>query len=144
MATHFGADGAADAWSGRAGFLVFHAVLLMFTLAFFPGTAWLVRVLPPQLVNLPHRDYWLAPARRAETYGILAGLLAEHCAATMALLALMFQTVYEANLAAPEQPHLDSWPWVWIGVYLAFTTYWIIRLVRRFRVPGAARAGPTE
>src|ERR1039457_3688581 len=38
---------------------------------FVPAIVYASRFLPDQLYNLPHRDYWLAPARRPETMAYL-------------------------------------------------------------------------
>ena len=60
--------------------------------------------------------------------------------ATMALLLLSMQMVYEANLS--EQPRLDGSSLAWLlGGYTLVTLLWLVRFVARFRAP--ERAEPT-
>lgn len=64
MASHFAADGRANGWQSREGF---------FLLMLLVSASSAVVVAPRQIaakanarINLPNRDFWLAPERRAE------------------------------------------------------------------------------
>src|SRR5207237_10482450 len=67
VATHFSAGGHADGWMVRASFIRFSLIFGMAMPVFLVTIFWLVRFLPPSAVNLPNRDYWLAPGQRAST-----------------------------------------------------------------------------
>lgn len=70
LASHFNAQGLPDGWMGRADYLRFMAIFGFGFPAFIVGISSLFRLFP-QGINLPHRDYWLAPERRADTYAYL-------------------------------------------------------------------------
>lgn len=73
VATHFNGSGEPNGWMSRSAHQEF---MLIFGLA-FPMVIVLLcyasRFLPRGLVNIPHREYWLAPERRAETSNYLLG-----------------------------------------------------------------------
>jgi len=135
VASSFNFAGGVGGFMPRSAYVVFMAAVTFGA----PGIILLAcAVLPrlaPGLVNIPSRDYWLAPERRGETYAVLAAsgaLLA--CLVTGFLIALHL-LVLEANTRAP--PRLDSGIlWTLIAVLVVSVLagqffYW-----RRFRHPG--------
>jgi uncharacterized membrane protein len=135
MASHFNASGAATAWMPKSGFFT---LILIVTLA-SSVPAFLVPKSMAKLhndkINLPNKDYWLAPERRIETMqylGIQMGWFG------CALLALLFCGLYNA-IAANFRPdhHFDSGSFYMVlGAFLAFIIVWLVRLLSHFaRVP---------
>jgi hypothetical protein len=89
------------------------------------------------MINLPNREYWLAPERRAETFAFMDRQLFWFGMATLALLGIIFQLVIQANLS--PKPYLPSSLMVAsLGIYGAFTAVWLIRFLLRFRKPATA------
>lgn len=72
VATHFGASGAANGWMTRQEHITFTSLMPLGLLAFLALVLGL-SALNPQSLNLPHRDYWMAPERRRATFCILGG-----------------------------------------------------------------------
>ncbi len=132
MATHFDGSGAANGWSSKNSFLGLYAVMMVVILLSFWGSVALMRVIPARFINLPHRDYWLAPERKEETLAVFSKYLYWFGAATMALLAGILHECFLANLQTP--PRLER-PWLYLGFYLGFTAVWLIVFYRRFRKP---------
>jgi uncharacterized membrane protein len=67
VASHFNARGEADGWTGKQSFALMQAGAIGFVaLVFVPLVLFLPRI-PKSMVNLPHRDYWLAPERADQT-----------------------------------------------------------------------------
>ena len=64
MATHFGPNGQADGWMSKSAFTAFFLIMITFMTALMSGIGTLIRVLPPEMINLPNKEYWLAPERR--------------------------------------------------------------------------------
>src|SRR4051812_45558370 len=67
VASHFNFAGQPDAWSSKAQFLGMSIALLalvVFMLGLISSVAWYA---PAGLINLPNKDYWLAPERETET-----------------------------------------------------------------------------
>lgn len=129
VASHFNAGGAADGWLSKDSYLIFQLVLLAFA-AFF---AFIFPILlgrtPAHLINIPHKDYWLAPERRRETLSILRGRSEWFAIALCALLIGINQLVIQANLANRD---LSPASWLLIGAFLLFVIIWSIRLCRNF------------
>jgi len=134
VASHFGADGVANGWSSRESYVWTLIVILTAVTLMMAGTAALVRITPTNLVNLPHREYWLAAERREATIGavqrfgfIMAGLTS-----------LLFLAIHLLTVAANEsQPAvLSGAVWWLLGAFLAATGAMLFLLYRRFsRLP---------
>jgi uncharacterized membrane protein len=71
FATHFDSAGQPNGWMTRSAHLLFSAALGLGLPILVTGLCYSFRFFPVKLLNLPHRDYWLAPARRAQTYAYL-------------------------------------------------------------------------
>ena len=109
------------------------AVLELGTFALFAALPRLLHAMPTRLINLPHREYWLHPDRKAATLTRAAALLDWFALATVALLAATFELVLRANLG---EGSLDSGAmWILIAAYLVFSTSWIVRFLLAFRAP---------
>ncbi len=133
MATHFGLVGQPNGWGSREGFFALFAALSVGVAAFFLALPALVRILPPQIVNLPNRDYWLAPEQRDAGVRKLAGWAAWLAAGTLAFAFGILELTLRANLA--RGPLATGPAWALLGAYLAFATLWVAGLWRAFRRP---------
>lgn len=131
VASHFGAGGEADGWSTKRDFAIFYALILVILAGSFLGSVLLVRYLPPSLINLPNKDYWLAPERKEETLRVVADTLFRMGNVTLVFLLYVMQITIRANLNPPAA--LGSGIWGALGVYLVVLTAMTIGLVRRFR-----------
>lgn len=104
VATHFDLAGRADGWMSRDNQTKAHLGLVLFIAVMLEGLARLSPRLPDGLVNLPHRDYWLAPERRAATHAWIAGLFRLIGCVLMAFFLALFHLVYRANLHGAQMP----------------------------------------
>jgi hypothetical protein len=150
MASHFDLADRVDGWMGRQAFLVVTLGLQALMAALFLALPLLIGRLPDALINLPHKDYWLAPARReASLAHASCAVLAIGCA-TLLLLLVIFHGVYALNAelargagtAAAEAgtgaaPQLDlPVPFLALmGLYLVTVAGTLVWLLRRFRRP---------
>jgi uncharacterized membrane protein len=134
VASHFGANGIADGWMPKNEFVMTTVVTFLFTLGILLGSALLISKLPAETLNMPNKEYWLAPERKTETIAFMGGQMLWFSAATALLLVAIFQMTYQANRM--PTPRLGGESWIYLVSYLAFTLFWTIGLVRRFRLPG--------
>lgn len=104
VASHFNAAGVADGWTTRDGQTVWHVGVVLCMTALFEGLARLSPRLPGELINLPRRDYWLAPERRAATHAWLAGLARLLGCVLLVFFLALFHLVYRANLDGIRMP----------------------------------------
>lgn len=134
IASHFDASGSANGYMTRDGYRLFMLAFgVGFPLLLTALIAWLPRLVP-NLINIPNRDYWLAPERRETTlttlsvYGLWQG-----CLLTI-LLGGVHWLVIRANSVNP--PTLENAPF--IALLAAFSVslmVWLLMLLRQFRKP---------
>jgi hypothetical protein len=103
--------------------------LVPLIVAFLPaliGARW------PQLLNIPNRNYWLAPERRAQTLASVGSRTMLLAAVMIAFMCFTHWLVLEANAAVPMK--LAGTPLViGVGAFSAFVIGWIVALRTRFR-----------
>jgi hypothetical protein len=82
------------------------------------------------MINIPRRDYWLAPERRDET----ARTLMRYGLLMVGLNALFFLAIHLMVVAANEsQPvRLSNDVWWLLAAFLATTGVFLFKLYRRF------------
>lgn len=130
IADHFNAANEPNGWASRTSHLWTMAGLGLGLPAFMLGVFYCTRFFPTSTIHLPRRDYWLAPARRGETFHFVfrAGIWLA-CAEVLFMLGLHWQLV-AANTSVP--PHLSSGIWLLAGLFLIFASAWLFMLMRRF------------
>ena len=134
MASHFGAAGQPNGFMPRDG--VLH-VLRIRRRRYGRGAAGdsVARraPLPPTLINVPNREYWLVPERLPQVQAKLAAWSAWYACGVCAFLVAVLELVLRANLAhAPlaNQPMMAL-----VGSMLAGSPAGIAALIRAFRIP---------
>ena len=134
VATHFNSEGLPDAWGDKGSFL-FSLLLayLVVVVAVLPWP-WIINRVPHSLLNLPRKDYWLAPERSETTMANLKEQLHWFNVATVAFMGWVFNLILQANLK--EKPTFDGDIFLWgLGAYLLFVTIWTVRILVHYRVP---------
>jgi uncharacterized membrane protein len=135
VASHFNAAGEADGWMTRDAFLKFNLGMTFFVATVFALTPRFIARTPTEMINLPNKEYWLAPERRAASLAYIGDRMYAFGAGTMALLTSVMQLVYEANIRGTY--HLGSTIWVYLALYMIYTGVWLAGLFRRFSLPQA-------
>jgi uncharacterized membrane protein len=135
VASHFGGSGLANGYMSHDGYVAFMLALLVGLAVFvvlLPN--WLIAV-PGARINLPNRDYWLAPERRAATVATLRGFMLRIGTLLTAILVYAHWLVVEANALTP--PRLDNtWFLAGLAVFVLATLASVAGLIVRFaRVP---------
>jgi len=137
VAVHFAADGSANGFMTREGYRQF---LIEFGLGVPLITALIVAVLPaliPGRVNLPNKDYWMAPERRAQSLAFLSGHGFWLGCLLLLLMSGVHRLVVAANTAEAAQ-RLDNGSFAWMMVLFgAGMVAWAATLMLRFRRPPA-------
>jgi uncharacterized membrane protein len=133
IAIHFDFEGRPNGWSTRTEFVVTVGVLICLFVALFLSTMVLSRI-PTRLVNLPNKDYWLAPERSAATFDTLSGWMQWFLVLVLGFVAAILVAALRANLS-PE-PRLAINALVWGAVLVAAVIGMNGWLFWRFRRPG--------
>lgn len=134
VATHFGTHQQADGWMSRTGYLTF---MLLFTIGIASLVAIMTGPFPakfPHWTNVPHRDHWLAPRRRAESLAYLAAHGRRLAYLVVMMMLGMHYTILLANQARPPRLPGPVFTSILISFALALA-WWIVRLYRRFPKP---------
>lgn len=143
VATHFDGAGRPNGWMSRTGHLAFTLALGTGLPAVMVGTCFMVRYLPARMINIPRREYWLAPERRALTstylfrHSIWLGCLSVSFVLCIHLLIL------QANTGGLAQPNLSSPAILALaGGYVVGLACWIVSMLRHFN--RTQRATPAQ
>jgi hypothetical protein len=134
VATHYDAAGNPNGWMTRDGTIAFHLGMLGVTALAFAAAPMLLGRLSPALINIPNREYWLAPERVEGTVDTLRRwMLALGCGAVLLMMAIA-QLNFRANLE--PMPRLSGTGLLaCVAGFLVYLTGWIVALYRRFPKP---------
>jgi hypothetical protein len=132
VATHFGPGFLANGGMARDDYLVFSltfSILVPLVVAGIVG--WIPRLFP-KLVNVPNRDYWLAPERRAATLESLALSGIALGALLSTFMGGVHWLILKANAVVPPRLPANAF-WTLMVAFLVLLTVWIGALWTRFR-----------
>lgn len=129
VATHFNSEGVADGFMSKQANLFFDLGLLVFAFFIPQLNTFFIAKLPVSLINLPHREYWFADERRAETLKVFKTFFEWLSVAMLALFISINQLLIEANLN--RQPLSDKF-WFALGGFLLFMAVWLYKFITRF------------
>ena len=132
MAAHFAADGSPNGWQPRESFFLLMAVICASSAVVTFFAPWQIASKADARINLPNRDYWLAPERRESTMTYIASTMSWFgCGLLFVLISGGFLAL-RANLT--REHHFDSGAMlVVLGSFLFFLLLLIGRLVRHFQ-----------
>lgn len=132
VASHFDARGIANGWETKQTFFGVFAALTLLSAVFVFGLPKIIAAMPARWINLPNKEYWLAPEQRPATMEFLSVWLAWFGCAVYAVIIAAFHYAVLVNLSAPQgiNPARLSFALACFGV---FAIFWTIRLWVRFR-----------
>jgi len=134
VASHFNARGVPNGWQTKSAFFAFLVGVSVLAAVVGFGIPRIITALPPELINLPNKRYWLAPERRAETMDFLSGYFAWFGCALFAVILFTFGFALQANLHPDRRP--DATPmWFVLAGFLAFAILGTARIFKRFGPP---------
>lgn len=131
VAAHFTSGGTADGYMPRGGYVILMAGLVAGLPLFLAAVSSAVRLVPARCINLPERDYWLAPGRRAETLAFIQRQGLFFAVALDAFLCFVHWLVILANARTPPLfPELLFTHGAF--VFLAVIAVWIVIFIVSF------------
>lgn len=132
VASHFDAAGRVNGHMPRGlyvAIMLLVSIVVPLLLAVIPGRALTT---PGIRINVPNRDYWLAPERREETVRFLSGQMAFFAWLVVLFMCYVQWLVVRANTLTPAM--LDSRAlFAGLAVFLVCTLVWVVRVVGHFR-----------
>ncbi|HTY98259.1 MAG TPA: hypothetical protein VMB75_00380 [Rhodocyclaceae bacterium] len=135
VASHFAGGGAANGFMPHDAYVALMLALVVGLPLLLAALTGLSRYAPVERMNLPNRDYWLAPEREAETLAYLAGRGAGFAKRLAVFLAFVHWLVVKANAGQP--PHFpEALFFAGLAVFVAALVLWLAGFVAHFRRPG--------
>ena len=136
VAGHFGIHGDPNGWMDRGGYLLSMGIAGLILASLAPLLAFLTPRLPRNLVNIPHRNYWLGPKHIQATTDYLSGFALRIGWLGLLMVFGLHLLVVQANLEQP--PRLSSAGlWTLMALFLTGVLASTVALVLRFsRVRG--------
>jgi len=130
VASHFDVSGMPNRYEPKATFLVLYVGVLVGLAVVYVVIPRLMLALPVEYINLPNKAYWLAPERREATVAFFMDRFTIFGAVTLALIVLVFQLGFTANLSTQTFPSAMG---LWLlGAYGVFAVGWLATLALRF------------
>jgi hypothetical protein len=135
VASHFNARGVPNGWQPKSLFFEFFlgAVAIAAFLTF--GIPAIFSKIPVSMINLPHKEYWLAPERKAESIALLNRSFAWFGCAVLLVVTTAVNYAIGQNLD-PGGPFGAVLLLCVLGGFLIFAISFSIRMLTHFsRVP---------
>lgn len=132
VATHFDLQGRANGWMTRSAHLRFIAAFGLALPLVILGICVALRFAPNSSFNIPHREYWLAPERRAETLAFISRHSVWLACETMAFITGVHLLVVYANRQVPPQMPLAPLL-TWAGCLTVGIGFWALVMIRHFK-----------
>jgi len=129
LASHFAASGAPNGWMTKSQFILLYAVMLLPALIVEFRVGRKVEKTPRARLHLPNKEYWLAPERRAETYGYFESFFAWYGCAFLFIEVFAMGLAMRANFETP--PQLPTVPIV--SALVGFTLFNVVAIVAMLR-----------
>jgi len=134
VAIHFGSGGNPDHWapSHINALLMAGVHTLVFVSLFF--STKLTRIFPRKYINIPNKDYWVQDENWGEAETILTKEMYLFGSVIFVFMFIVGLLSLQANLSTPVKFREDLFWWPF-GLFVAYTVYWTIRLMTRFKIP---------
>lgn len=129
VASHFDARGVANGWQTKQAFFAIFAGVTVLTCAIVFCAPLLIAMAPASLINLPNKNYWLAPERRAASQAFISAWFGWFGCVMFLLMILTFDYAIKWNLHQAADP---TRLWYEIGGFGAFSLVWMLYFLLRF------------
>ena len=134
IASHFDGRGVPNGWQSRSAFFAVFAGVSVLAAVLGFGIPRLIAAMPMQLINLPNKQYWLAPERREESLKFLRLHFAWFGCALFLVIFFAFHYAVQSNLHPGAPPSISGFWLVLVG-FAVFMVVSMRRLFRRFGRP---------
>src|SRR4051794_23950627 len=128
VAQHFGAQGNPNGWAPREFFFGFSWVMLLGVSALLIWTPRLLKRVPAAMINLPNKQYWLAPERKQRSIEFLQRGTEWMGVLTSGFLVAVINLAIRANLAPDHR--LDNG--IFVPLLVSFITLMVLGSLRVF------------
>jgi uncharacterized membrane protein len=136
LGSHFSRGGFVNGWQTKAAFFATELAMIILATVVSFGIPRIIAAAPVALINLPHKEYWLAPEQREDTLAYIRVWSAWFGCGLLAFLLFVMELVFRANLHTPPQFNNAAFVPALL-VFVVFDTMLVLRLILHFsRTPG--------
>ena len=136
LGSHFSRGGFVNGWQTKAAFFATELAMIILATVVSFGIPRIIAAAPVALINLPHKEYWLAPEQREDTLAYIRVWSAWFGCGLLAFLLFVMELVFRANLHTPPQFNNAAFVPALL-VFVVFDTMLVLRLNLHFsRTPG--------
>jgi uncharacterized membrane protein len=135
VAVHFDASGRPNGFTTREGCRDFMLISTLGAPLFIAiVTALIPRLLPPSMVNIPHREYWLAPERARDSIAFMSEQGIWFACILVVFIADVDWMLVRANAVSP--PAFPSSLFIaTLMLFFCAVGFWAVCMFKRFRRP---------
>ena len=134
MASHFAASGIPNGWMTKPQFFIAYALLMLPAAALEFWVSHRIANKPDAKLNLPNKEYWLAPERRVQTFAYFESFFAWYGCVFLFVLVFAMGLAMRANLETPPQLPTGRIVSVIAG-FVLYNVAVVIAMFRRFSMP---------
>jgi uncharacterized membrane protein len=131
--SHFDAEGNPDGEITKSAYYLLIGLVHAITAFGFPLLILGMKRMPVSLINIPNKDYWLAPERRDQTLQVSNAMLLLVGIFTMVLIACLFQL--SAKVAIGTRDNINPEFFGCLVAYLILVFGVVGLMCFRFRLP---------
>jgi hypothetical protein len=131
LGSHFAWGGFANGWQTKAAFFSTELAMIVLATVVAFGIPRIIAAVPVSLINLPYKEYWLAPERRENTLGYIRVWSAWFGCGLLAFLLFVMGLAFRANLHTPPQFNNAAFVPALLA-FVAFDTMLVLRLILHF------------
>jgi uncharacterized membrane protein len=131
MASHFSGDGTPNGWQLKEMFFLLMGAVTASTAIIGFLAPLLIAKRPASQINLPNKEYWLAPERRAASMEFIGGQMRWFACAVLFVLLFGGYEAIQANLRSVVRFDSQAMLVVMVGFGL-FVLVWVFAFVRHF------------
>jgi uncharacterized membrane protein len=131
IASHFNAAGIANSWQPKGAFVGAMCFVYALLAGMYLLLPQLMMSMPPSLINLPNKAYWLAPERRLLTAHMVGDEIAWLGVAVFGFIIFVTQLAINANLPGANG-QLGQAMWWFVAIFLVISIAWTVRFYRMF------------
>lgn len=134
VAIHFGPGGMPNNWvPSYVNSLIFLGMdIVLFVCLYF--SPYLTFIFPPKWINLPNKQFWLAPENRRWTVAKISTLMYQFGVAIFLFLFVIGLLTIQANLMNPVRLK-ERYFFPFLTLFMVYSIVWCIVFFRSFRIP---------
>ena len=138
VAVHFNQNGIPNSWASREVNFMVWLMVYGFIGVFFTAIPGIIKQAPRKFVNLPHRDFWLAPERFENSCRIISGMLYDMGAALSFFFMLLEGAGFQSGLK-PGGILNKGFMDIMFFLFCAYTFIWLGRFLWIFGRAGISK-----